>query len=405
MRLKKPGLWVLVLVAIILSGSIYHSIGSILPSIPKAHATSRSYTLVGSYITGWNGTNPGPTLTATMGDTVSITLKSSDGAYVSHQFVIDVHRDGVTTTPNCSVNKCSPFFPPTTVFPVTVDFVPGTYTYYCSVHTASMIGSFVVQQPGPDYGVSSNPPSLTIVQGSNANSTITVSSINNFAGSISLSATSSPPGPTTSFNSTTVTVPAGGTAHSKLTVSTTLGTPVNSYTIAVTAKNSTTFNRTTSIAVSVISPSSDFTIVSNPTSLTVAQSSQGTTTITLTSVNSFSGTINLATSVNPSGPTASLNSSSVTLSPGGTRYATLTIGTGSSGFYSSPVSLGSYTVTVTGTSGSLSHPATIALTVGNTSTSPSGLGNLPISIIIGIIIGVVAVVGVGVYFIRRKPGK
>ena len=380
----------------------------VLPSIPTVSGASRTIYLVANYI-AWNYTKPSgsnPPITVTQGDLITIQLSVEDG--ISHRFVLDLDGDGgAADMGTCSAQDlCSGSFMTSTSVSFTAS-TTGSYTYYCTVHYNSMLGTFTVQTApsAPDFAVSSNPSSLSIVQGSNANSTITISSVNNFAKPISLSAASSPSGPTFIFNSTTVTPPAGGTAHSKLTISTLSGTHLNSYTITVTASNSTTYSKTTTISVSVISPSSDFTIVSNPTSLTVAQSSQGTTTITLTSINSFSGTVNLATSVNPSGPTASLDSSSVTLSRGGTATATLTIGTGSSGYYSSPVSLGSYTVTVTGTSGSLSHPAAIALTVGNTSAPASGVGNLPISLIVGVIVGVIAVLGVGVYLVRRKPGK
>jgi hypothetical protein len=72
----------------------------------------------------------------------------------------------------------------------------------------------------------------------------------------------------------------------------------------------------------------------------------------------------------------------------------------SSGAYSTAVSQGSYTVTVTGTSGSLVHSATLALTVG----SSSGVGALPSTAFIGgAIAAAISVVAGIVYVLRRRP--
>src|SRR5712664_2264419 len=197
-----------------------------LTSIPKAHAATRSITLVGYAGAGWNMANP--PITVTQGDTVMVTLSSGDG--IMHSFVVDVDKDMpfVSSTgcpPLPDNDKCSGTFTAPSTYPITyqftVDFPPGTYSYYCSFHPTTMVGNFIVQpQPGPDFGVSSNPSSLTILQGSRANSTITVTSINNFAGSVTLSSSqSSPPGlMTSSFSVNPVMVTSGGTAKSNFTI-------------------------------------------------------------------------------------------------------------------------------------------------------------------------------------------
>ncbi len=377
---------------------------TLLPSTPKAHASTRSITLVGYYATGWNMNNP--SVTVTQGDVVTVILSSGDS--MTHSFVVDVDRDmpsfSSTGCPPLPDNdKCSGLFTASSTYPVTyqftVDFTPGMYVYYCSFHPTTMVGNFIVQPPGPDFGVSSNPSSLTILQGSNANSTITATSLNNFAGSITLS--SSPSSPlgliTSSFSVNPVTVPAGGTAKSNFTISVPANTSPGSYGLTVTGSNTTT-SRNTSVSVTVIAP--DFTIVSNPSSLNILQGSSGTTTITLSSLYGFSGTVSLTSALSSSGPQVTFSPTSVAVPPSGSISSTLSVSAASSGGYSTPVSQGSYTVTVTGTSGSLVHSATLTLIVG----SSSGVGALPsVAIIGGAIAVAIAVVAGIVYVLRRKP--
>ncbi len=169
----------------------------ILPSIAPVRGTTRTISLVGNY-PNWNISNPNPPITVTKGDTITINLSSAD---VPHQLLIDFDSDYTGGT-DCTtvVDQCSKTFSPSTptqLGPFTVTSNVGTYKYYCTIHYPSMQGLFIVQNPpAPDFGIATNPSSLSILQGSNANSTITVSSINNFAGTINLSASAYPSRPT-----------------------------------------------------------------------------------------------------------------------------------------------------------------------------------------------------------------
>ncbi len=109
-------------------------------------------------------------------------------------------------------------------------------------------------------------------------------------------------------------------------------------------------------------PTNDFSISANPTSLSIAQGSSGTSTISTAVTSGSAGTVNLSASVSPSGPTASLNPTSVTAG----NSSTLTVSVGSS------VATGTYTVTVTGTEGSVSHSTSVTVTV----TSSGGGGGI-----------------------------
>ncbi len=396
--------------AILILGLTMYVSPLILPSIAPVRATTRTISLVGNY-PNWNISNPNPTITVTKGDTITINLSSSDGA--THRLLIDFdgHYMGGTDC-TIAVNQCSATFSPSTptqLPPFTVTSNAGQYKYYCTIHYPYMQGLFIVQNPpGPDFQISANPSTTSILQSSNANSTISVSSINNFAGTITLSASSSPPGPMTTFSTNTVMVSSGSTATSKLTISIPQSTSPGSYSITATGANGSALGtHTTNISVSVVSRSSpNFTMNSSPTSLNVAQDSSGTVTITLTSVNSFSGTITLSAAVSPSGPQASLNPSSVTLALGGSASSTLTISTAAStsGYSSTPtpVSQGDYSVNVTASSGSLSHSTPVSLTVGSTSSAPPGSSSLPLLPIAGGAIALVAVIGTALFLKKRK---
>ena len=145
----------------------------------------------------------------------------------------------------------------------------------------------------------------------------------------------------------------------------------------------------------------DFTINSNPTSLTISQSGSGTTSVTLNSLNGFSGIVNLTASVSPSGPQPSVNPTSVSVSAGGSASSTLTVST-PSGYYSTPVAQGNYAVNVTASSGSLHHSTPVSLTVGSTNPAPPGAPSLPLLPIAGGIISVIVVIGAAVFLNRRK---
>jgi len=386
--------------AVLFFGLASYLVPSALPTVAPVVATTRTISLAASYqaYPYWNNSNPAPTITVTQGDTVNIML-SSDGS--QHQLLVDFDGDGPSTNGCTTADKCSSLFVSSTSISFVAN-VAGTFYYYCTLHPTFMVGMFVVQSPpGPDFGLTSNPSSVAILLGSNANSTITVSSINNFAGTITFSANSSPAGPTTSFGANPVMVSSGGTANSRLTISIPQTISLGLYSITVTGTNSSgSPSHTTAISVTVTKP--DFSITSSPTSLTVAPNSSGTTSITVTSTNGFSGTLTLSATVSPSGPQLSLNPSSVTLISGGSASSNLTVSTASSGLYSTSVAQGNYLVNVTASSGSVSHLTSVSLTVGSTTSAPAGNSSLPVLPVIGGIIGALVVVGVAVFLIKRK---
>jgi plastocyanin len=265
----------------------------VIASPTTAHHT---FWLLGS-IMGWNQTRPGPLVTVTDGDFVTIMYSSVDSA--PHTWFIDVNSNNMPDPGEISsptiVASAAPFVNFTFTLTVGTN-IPSTgdFTYRCSYHPTMMFGTFRVQAPVvmPDFKIAMSSSTLTVAQGASRNVVVTLTSISGFSGIVSLTYSLSSSGPQVTFSPTSLAVPSGGSINSTLGVS-----------------------------------------------------------------------------------------------------------AASSGTYSTPVSQGSYTITVTATSGSLVHTSTLSLTVG----SPSGVGDLTGSaIIIGGVGAGIVVAAAAVYALRRR---
>lgn len=226
--------------------------------------------------------------------------------------------------------------PPTASAGISTVTVTGTSG--ALVHTVAITYNVTV----PDFTVTASPTSMTIAAGSQGTSTIRVTALNGFTGTVALSATSSPL--TTSFNPTSI--QTSGT--STLTITAPSGTSAGTYTVTVTAASGS-ISHSATVTVTVTNP--DFTVSASPSSLSVRSGQQGTSRITVSALNGFRGTVSLSASVS-GGLTVSVSPSSVTNS--GT--STLTVRVPSS------IRSGTFTVTVTATSGTLRHTTTVTVT-------------------------------------------
>jgi len=199
---------------------------------------------------------------------------------------------------------------------------------------------------GPDFTLSANPGSVSFAPGLSATSTISLHATGGFTGTVDLTATSSPAG----IGVTCVPTGINGTQTSTCTLG---GSTPGSYTVTVTGTNGSLVH-TTSIGLTVTPPSSpDFSISANPASVTFGADQSATSIISLTATGGFSGTVALTAASQPSGVAASCNPSTIS----GTQTSACTL---------SGTAFGSYTVVVTGTDGTLSHTASIAVTVAAT---------------------------------------
>ena len=233
------------------------------------------------------------------------------------------------------------------------DFATGIGT----VNVANLVNSWVGS--GPSFFLSASPNSLSIVPGTTGTSTISVIPQNGFNGSVSLSASGLPNGVSASFT------PTATSSTSTLTFSVSSSAPASTANVVITGTSGNLIS-TASVTLTVATPT--FTLSASPTTLSIAQATSGTSTISVGPQNGFSGSVSFSASGLPNGVTASFNpgttSSSSTL--------TLTV--------SSAAQVGTVNVTITGTSGSLIRATTVSLTV--TPMPTFGLSAQPASLTI-----------------------
>src|SRR6266487_2202661 len=230
-------------------------------------------------------------------------------------------------------------------------------------HNAPVTFTVVSSSP-PDFTISANPTNQTVPAGSTAKSQIILSSTNGFSGTISL--TTSPPPlcvscPGWSINPSSVTPSPGGTAAPTLTFYTYTGSPASTWVVSVTG-TSGSLSHSVSVTFTIVpsGSTSDFAMTANPNSLTIPAGSSGTSSIVVTSLNGFNGTVNLYTSPSPLCPSPqcsywTISPTRLDLAPNSTAKATLTIFAGTF--------VGSGNVTVYGTSSKLSHSVVVSFKV------------------------------------------
>jgi hypothetical protein len=201
--------------------------------------------------------------------------------------------------------------------------------------------------PAPDFTISASPSSQTVVQGSSTAYTVTVTAVNGFTGTVNLSASGFGAGASGAFNPTSV----AGSGTSTLNVTTTANAATGSFPISIVA-TSGSLSHGTSVTL-VVNPPPDFTISASPASQTVTQGNSTTYTVTITGQNGFIGTVTLGATGFGAGASGSFSPASVAGSGTSTLTATTT----------STAATGSFTINLTGTSGNLSHSATVTLVV------------------------------------------
>src|SRR5437867_1693565 len=229
----------------------------------------------------------------------------------------------------------------------------------------------VQSNPAGDFLIAARPTNVAFLTTASATSTVTVTALN-FSAPVALTVSASDPSVTATLSATNFATGAGSTT---LTLR---GTTAGSFSATVTATSGATSH---SAVVSLTVTNPDFTITAPSTVVSVPVGTAGTLVLTIAAGNSFTGVVTLTNppASTPAGLTCSLSVTSITLGTSGTSTLSCTATVAHV-----------YTVTVTATSGAVTHtfivnyivPAIVAAnnSLGfsggvklSNSTSPAGL--------------------------------
>ena len=238
--------------------------------------------------------------------------------------------------------------------------IPDGYTHTLDVpHTTS---GATYGPPLPDFTLSTSQPDLTVVQNQSLTVTVNLTSVNGFAGALTMSSQGSIgssgnliSGLKMIFNPGTVSLSAGGHNQTVLEISTNSTTPQVLITILVTGKSGL-ISEFTIIRLHV-APPGDFVLSARPSLLLLHATQSGNSTIILQS-QKFSGMVQLTVKAqdsfgqNVSGLSAKLYASTLSLASEGSELSestTMTVYTPAAN------TTFSYIVTVNATGGSQFH--------------------------------------------------
>ena len=326
-------------------------------------AATGQYTLT---ITGTSGTQTAST-TITLGVYApSFTLSDNGGVTVGQ---------GTSSTSNVYINSLNGFtgsvslsvsglpsgvsasFSPNPASAITAGTLTLTAASTASLgqYTVTITGRSGSQTATTPLTITIYPPSftlsdnggVTIGQGASSTSSVSITPLYGFTGSVSLSVSGLPNGVTASFSPNPAPPSAVG---STLTLTATNSASLGQYIVTITGTSGSQ-TATTTLSIGVYAPS--FT-VSDYSSVTMGQGTSSTSSVSITPLYGFAGNVNLSVSGLPSGVTASFSPNPASALAGS---STLTL------MATSTASLGQYIVTITGTSGSqiATTPLTIAI--------------------------------------------
>jgi hypothetical protein len=200
----------------------------------------------------------------------------------------------------------------------------------------------------PDFTLSATPTSQTVTQGASTNYTVSVTPSNGFNATVIFSLSGQSADTTYSFNPSSVTTSGSST----LTVTTSSTTPSATYPLTITGTSGTLSRTAGATLVVQAATAGDFSLSATPSSQNVKRGAVGTYTVNIARTGGFAGAVTFTVSGLPAGTTASFIPN-----PAGTNSSKLTVTVGAS------TATRSYVLTIIGTSGTLTHGATVTLVV------------------------------------------
>ena len=234
---------------------------------------------------------------------------------------------------------------------VTVTGSSGATTHTAAV--ALTVNAAAAPPPAGDFSLSVTPSAVTLTGGAAGQSiSVLATGTNGFNAPVAVSLTGLPTGVTASPAALTL---APGAAQSITLIAS--GSAAAGSSILTLTGVSGAITHAVAVALTVNAappPPGDFSLSVTPTSQTIVQGAAGSAlSVAATGTNGFSANVVVAITGLPSGVTAA--PATLTLTPGTPQSVTLTA--------AANATPGASTVTFTGTSGSLSHAATLALTI------------------------------------------
>ena len=218
-----------------------------------------------------------------------------------------------------------------------------------AIYQDSIYGTLMyLPVPFPGWLLSATPASQTAIQGGSVSYVVSTTASDGGSGTVALSATGLPTGASAKFSPTSVAVGGGST----LQVTTAAATPAGTYMLTISGVVGTNLAHTVQVTL-VVNPAPDFSITGTPSSQTVTAGKNTTYAVSTTALNGFAGTILLSLAGLPSGGSATFSPTSIT----GTGSSTLTVDTTAS------TPAGTYSLSLKGASGTLSHTVTLTLIV------------------------------------------
>jgi hypothetical protein len=183
---------------------------------------------------------------------------------------------------------------------------------------------------GPAYTIDATPDTVTIDQGANGVTTVSIARVNGHTAAVDFDLVSPPTGISGSFAPD----PSSG-ASSTLTVGVGIGVAPGGYDLTIRGQDGVIAARTTTMHV-IVTPAPAYTVDLTPDTITLEQSSQGKVAMAIARTN-FTGAVTFSVLNAPAGVTSAFNANPTTAS---TDSLTLSVGSG--------VAVGTYNLTVRG---------------------------------------------------------
>jgi hypothetical protein len=209
----------------------------------------------------------------------------------------------------------------------------------------------VTMVPAQDFSLSASPASVALTAGAGSQQvSVSAAAINGFSGTIAVAISGLPAGVTATPSSLSL-IP--GTPQS-ITLTAGVSASASSSTVTLSG-TSGSLSHTASFALNVsVVPAPDFSLSASPSAANISAGGAGAAIVlSVTAINGFSSSVNIALSGLPNGVTAT--PSSPTLQPGTPQTVTFAA--------SSSAASGSAVVTVAGTARSIAHSTTVTLNI------------------------------------------